>query len=261
MKKPVIALALVAAILVVLPAIVGTRAGGADGTEPGTMSAFEILVESDAFHYDYSDCHMKLETVLKDKDGNKSGIRYEMWEKGVKRLVVMQEPADIAGMAVLAKDKDTIYVYEPEFNKVRRVASHAKKQTMFGMDYSTDEMATHELHEDYDPSLVEEDASMAKLKLVQKTGLDKAWPELTVTIDKTNHFAATKIEYRDEKGEKHKTEKRKKFKKMGGKWIAGVMVMTDHDKKHSTAIIPTFAEFDIGLEDKMFTKRFLVREE
>jgi outer membrane lipoprotein-sorting protein len=164
-------------------------------------------------------------------------------------------------MAILTKDKDTIYIYEPEFNKVRRVAAHAKKQTMLGMDYTMDESAQKHLYKQYDPKIVSDDASEAVLLLEQKSGLDKAWPQLKVHVDKDTHWIAKKIEYIDSKGKKRKTEKRKGVKKLGGRWVTSIMVMTDHGKKHSTTLLMKAAKFNKGLSDKMFTKRYLVREE
>jgi hypothetical protein len=102
---------------------------------------------------------------------------------------------------------------------------------------------------------------MAVLWLEQKKGLDKAWPELRVHVDKEHYWAATKIEYHDENGKKKKTEVRKKFKKFTAGVAPSVMVMTDHAKKHSTAIIIKSIALNKGLPDEMFSKRYLVREE
>jgi len=242
------------AVLVALPAAAGLVGAAED-------EAIEILKKSDEFHYGYGDSHLTLHSLLKDKDGATSEIKYEMWEKGEKRLLVFQEPPDLTGTAVLVKDPDTIYVYEPEFNKVRRIAAHAKKQTMFGMDYSMDESALRFLHKQYDPKIESEDEDTAVLILEQKPGLDKAWPKLRVTVDKKNHWIASKIEYLDAKGKKHKTEVRKGVKTIGGRLVTSIMIMTDHQKKHSTSIVIDKAEYDLGLPEEMFTKRYLVREE
>ncbi len=236
-------------------------AASGDGKKPGALTAEEILKKCDKFHFDYSDVHMKLNTLVKDKDGKATDLEYEMWEKGEKRLIMFSEPADVSGMAVLVKDPNTIYVYEPEFNKVRRVAAHAKKQTMFGMDYSLDEMATKDLHLYYTPKILEEEEKQAVLWLEQKEGQDKAWPKLKVFVSKDEYWAAVKIEYCDENGKKKKTEVREKLKDYGGRKVHSVMTMTDHAKKHSTTLMPQAAEYDTGLPDEMFTKRYLIREE
>ena len=230
-------------------------------TAPGSLTALQILEKCDEFHFGYKDSHLEVDTIIKAKDGSKSTLKYEVWEKGEKRLIVMSEPPEVAGMAVLTKDEDTIYIYEPEFNKVRRIATHAKKQTMFGMDYTSDETATKHLAKSYDPKIESEDSETAVLWLEQKPGKDKAWPKLKVFIEKKNHWAATKIEFYDDKGKKKKTEVRPKIEKLGGRYLATMMTMTDHGKKHSTTLIVKSAEYDKGLSDEMFTKRYLIREE
>ena len=250
----------IASILATAILLVFSAAKDSD-TKPGAYTALEILKKSDEYHFGYKDIHMKLQSVVKDKDGKKTELKYELWAKGEKRLLVFSHPPEAKGLAVLAKDPDTIYVYEPEFNKVRRIASHAKKQGMLGMDYTMDEMGTLHLHKQYDPKLESEDEKKAVLWLEQKKGLDKAWPELRVVVDKEHYWAATKIEYHDEKGKKKKTEVRKKFKKFTAGTAPSVMVMTSHAKKHSTAIIIKSIDLNKGLPDEMFSKRYLVREE
>jgi outer membrane lipoprotein-sorting protein len=218
---------IIALVLLLAPVSVGLAGGD---KAPGSLTAAEMLERCDEFHHGHQDSNYIIRTVIKDKDGNKTMLLHEMWEKGQKRLMVFSEPPDIAGMAILAKDPDTIYVYEPEFNKVRRIAAHAKKQSMFGMDYSMDES-------------------------------DRAWPKLEVTVQKDSHWEAVKIQYFDDKGKKKKTETRKNLKKMGGRYVTALMVMKSHDKKHSTTLIMKKAKFNKGLADKMFSKRYLIREE
>ncbi len=250
-----------AGLALAVPALAGLMADAADDKAPGSLTAMEILKKSDDFHYGYDDSHRTIKVISKDKDGEKKEMIWEMWEKGMKRLILFNDPPELKGMALLVKDMSTVYIYEPELNKVRKIANHAKKQTMFGMDYSTDEMATFNLHKFYDPKILEEDSEKAVLLLEQKASEDKAWPILKLTVDKVNHWAAVNIEYQNEQGKKKKTEVRKSFKKKGGRWITEVMVMTDHAKKHSTTLVQVECEYNKGLEDEMFTKRFLIREE
>jgi outer membrane lipoprotein-sorting protein len=244
-------------MLVAVPALLVA----ADDKKPGSLSALEILNRCDEFHHGHQDSSYVIRTIVKDKDGNKTEMLHEMWEKGEKRLMVFSEPPDVAGFAVLTKDPDTIYVYEPEFNKVRRIAAHAKKQTMFGMDYTMDESGMRHLAVCYDPKIESEDETQAVLVLKQKAGLDKAWPKLKVTVDKEKNWHASKIQYFNSKGKKRKTETRKGYKKLGGKFVTAIMLMKDHGKKHSTTLIMKKAKFNEGISDKIFSKRYLVRED
>jgi outer membrane lipoprotein-sorting protein len=259
------ALAGTAATVVACAAIAGSL-GWADQPdsgpkEPGALSAAQILERCDEFHFFYADSHMLVRSVLENEDGAVDELDTEVWEKGDKRLVMFHAPPEVAGMAVLVKDADTIYVYEPEFNKVRRIASHAKKQSMLGSDYSFDEMATKKLSVDYEPRVLTEDEHSVVLELQAREGTDKAWPTLKLFIDKDNQWMAEKIQYLDADGNKIKTETRKKLKKIGGKTYPSVLVMTDHVKHHCTTNIVKKATYDAGLPDDMFTKRFLIRED
>jgi outer membrane lipoprotein-sorting protein len=255
------AAAVVAVALLAAPAAVPASQPEAGPTEPGELDAEEILARCDDFHFFYEDAHMQVRSVLKDEHGDVEAMDTEVWEKGRKRLVTFHSPPEVAGMAVLVKDPDTIYVYEPEFNKVRRIASHAKKQSMLGSDYSFDEMATKRLGLSYTPTIVSEDAHSAVLRLEVEPGHDRAWPRLEVHVDKDRHFMAEKIHYYDEDGEKAKTETRRKLETSGGWTYPTVLTMTDHSRKHSTTNIVEEIAHDIGLEDKLFTKRHLIRED
>ncbi len=237
-------------------------AGGESVPEAvGELDASQILARCDEFHYFYDDAHMKVRSVLVDGEGKTDELGMEVWEKGEKRLIVFSSPPEVSGMAVLVKDPSTIYVYEPEFNKVRRIASSAKKQSLMGSDYSFDEMAMKKLGLDYDPVILSEDEGSAVLELIAKPGKDKAWPRLELVVDKTKHFMASKIRFFDASGKKVKTETRKKLATSGEWTYPSVLVMVDHGRDHSTTNIVESVTYNKGLPDSMFTKRYLIRED
>ena len=224
----------------------------------GELTAADILKQADDFAYQ-KNMNFKIDVTVEDKDGQKVYMKLEMFQKGIKRLLKFSEPADIAGFAILTKDPETIYVYEPSLNKVRRVASSGKKQSMLGLDFTIDEASTSSLAADYDPQLVEEKDGAYVLKLVQKAGLDKAWPVLKIVVSKAT-YQSTKIDYCDAKEKVHKTETRLNIVSKSGRKISGTMKMYDHNKKHSTTFEVTDASFET-LDDELFSKRSLVREE
>jgi outer membrane lipoprotein-sorting protein len=249
----------VPAAVAVLTVLFGLSAARAE--KNGKLTAGQILKKCDDFHFAKMDAMYKINVTLIDKNGKKSYMKLENFQKGTqKRLIRFTEPKDLAGFSILSLDEDTMYVYEPSLGKVRRIASHAKKQNMLGNDFTLDEAGTFRLESDYEPELIEVGESVYSLHLTKKKGKDKAWPILKLHVDKKKFYAA-RIEYCDEKEKVHKTETRSKVKKMGGKWVASVMKMVDHDKKHSTIYEMTEAEFNSSLPDDLFTKRNLVRDE
>jgi outer membrane lipoprotein-sorting protein len=235
--------------------------GGAGAEEAQKLTPKQILKKCDDFHFFVKDTVYKIDVTLIDKDGKKSYMKFENYQKGgKKRLLRWTEPKDLAGFSILTIDEDTMYVYEPSLGKVRRIASHAKKQSMLGIDFTLDEAGSFRLDSDYDPVITAEDEKGWTLKLKQKPGKDKAWPVVKLMVDKKKFFAS-KIEYCDGKGKKHKTETRYQVKKLGGKWVTSIMKMVDNDKKHTTIYEMTDLKFDANLAEEMFTKRNLVRDE
>ena len=225
------------------------------------LTAAQILKKCDDFHFFANDMEIHIDVTVTDKDGNKDYHKLIMYQKGKdKRLLRWVEPADLLDFAVLNKNANTMYVYEPSLGKVRRIASHAKKQTMLGYDYTLDESSILKLANEYDPALESEDATQYNLKLTQKSGKDLAWPILNVQVSK-KYFNAKKIEYRDKNGKKHKTETRTGVKKWDGHLYCSKSVMKDHGKDHSTTYKYTEIKFNRGLDDDLFTKRALVRDE
>ncbi len=249
----------VPAVACVLTVLFGLSAARAENA--GKLTAKQILKKCDDFHFAKIDAMYKINVTLIDKNGKKSYMKLENYQKGTKkRLIRFTEPKDLAGFSILSLDEDTMYVYEPSLGKVRRIASHAKKQNMLGNDFTLDEAGTFRLESDYEPELAGEGEKTYTLHLRQKQDRDKAWPFLRLSVDKKKFYAA-KIEYCDGKEKVHKTETRTKVKKMGGKWVASVMKMVDHDKNHSTIYEMTEADFTTTLPDDLFTKRNLVRDE
>lgn len=228
--------------------------------EGGKLTAVQILHKCDDFHFVDKDAYYKIKATLIDKNGSRSYQVFEMFQKGLNRIMRWLAPPDIAGFSVLTRSVDTIYVYEPSLNKVRRIASHARKQTMLGNDFTLDEAASFRLGREYNPKLIGESDNRYILYLTQKEGRDKAWPILRVYVDKKD-FHAAKIEYCDGKDKVHKTETRYNVKKMGGHFIATTMKMVDHDKKHTTIYNFLEVKFNLGLPDSMFSKRNLVRSQ
>ncbi len=234
---------------------------GAAAEEKSKLTAAEILKRCDDFHFGFKDSWFRIDVTLIDKNGKKSYMKMELFQKGAfQRLLRFFEPKDIAGFAVLNKDPNTMYVYEPSLGKVRKVATHAKKQTMLGLDFTLDEASTFRYGNDYDARLIGEDGNNYKLFLTQKRGKNKAWPIVKITVDKKKWIAA-KLEYCDAKEKLHKTEVRSNIKQIRGHWVTARMAMTDHNKNHTTIFDIVDAKFDTALSDEIFTKRNLVREE
>ncbi|NOZ04270.1 MAG: outer membrane lipoprotein-sorting protein [FCB group bacterium] len=222
-------------------------------------SAVEILKKVDAVVNAPRDIHQFARIILIDKKGNEKVRESEMYQKGDEmRLVRFLSPADQKGIGFLSLPNDVMYLYLPAFRKIRMIASHVKNTNFAGTDFSYDDMSSFKYSEEYDPRLLETKDSVYVLELTPKPGVEKDYSKLVVWVRKDN-FYPIKIDHYDKSGNLWKVMVREKLVKKGNYWIALEMELKDLKKQHSTKLITDKIDLDVGLTDKIFTKRNLKR--
>jgi uncharacterized protein len=230
----------------------------------GEPTAEEILKLHDAAHSKFSDLTIESKMIVREP-GKSEGRVFEFttWMKGEdKRLVLFKAPGDYRGMGMLTEGRDTMYVYLPGFQKVRRMGIHLKGQSFAGSDMSYEDMNDTTYGGFWSPKYVGVDGNSWILELTLLPGKEAEFPKLKVWIDKTIH-QATRIEFYDEKGQKARTSVREGWKKDEGPvehYSPARLVMTDHRRNdHSTEIQILSAKVNSGIPDSKFSQRSLVR--
>ena len=185
-----------------------------------------------------------------------------MWQDGGKRLIRIVGPPEVKGLGVLIKG-DTTYVYVPEFDKVRRIATHAKKQTLLGSDFSYEDMSMGALSPDYDATLEKETAEQVILSLTKKSGSEVVYPKLRLFMDKKT-CQMMKQEYFDADGRLLRTQIREGMTtfdhpEYGVQHIVKLIDHTNHD--HWTQLTMSKFIADEEIPARFFSKRTLVRGE
>ena len=87
----------------------------------------------------------KMKMTITTTSGQKRTFVYESWSKnkGEKNLVRYLEPRRVKDQAVLMlNNADDIWMYFPRTQRVRKLATHAKKQKMQGSDFSYEDMGS-----------------------------------------------------------------------------------------------------------------------
>jgi hypothetical protein len=96
---------------------------------------------------------------------------FSMVTKGlVKQLIRFLQPGDVAGMKILMEGPDELYVYSPEFQKVRRIAAHMKNQGFNGSEFTPEDMVMARLSPMFDAVLVGKTGNETQLNLKPKVG-------------------------------------------------------------------------------------------
>ncbi|MBN2408044.1 MAG: outer membrane lipoprotein-sorting protein [Elusimicrobia bacterium] len=136
--------------------------------------------------------------------GEERTFIYDSYSKnrGEKNLIRYIEPSRARGQAILMlNNADDIWAYFPRTGRVRKLATHAKRQKMEGSDFSYEDMGSGDAFlDDYTSRLLGEEEKEGymchKLELERKQGSDAGYSRLVIWVIKENYFPVA-IQYYD----------------------------------------------------------------
>ncbi len=200
--------------------------------------------------------------VLIDKDGNEKERELKIWtrhyaDKDDWSLLKFVTPAEIRNLGFLSLADDQMYLYLPAFDRVRRIASHARKESFAGSDLSNDDLSTGKYTAHYSAEISSETDGQYVLELKRKPGSDRIYPRVVAWIDKSE-FTSSKMELYDDQDKLWKINEVVN-EKIQNYWTPVQIRMKDVQKDHTTIMKITKIEYDTDLDDSVFTKRFLKR--
>jgi len=176
-----------------------------------------------------------------------------------KMLITFEAPGEVRGMRILSADPDTMYVYHPEYRRVRRVAAHVRNQGFMGTNVSYDDMTEHRLSDRWQcsPSETTDDAWI--LNLTPRAETKSSYSKLRGTIGR-KRVQVERIEYFQ--GTRHvKSQIREGWRTMEGLEMASRIRFVSHDREAEARVELTQWRVNSGVEDSAFTRRALLRSE
>lgn len=219
---------------------------------------------NDLFNVDSG--YAKIKMVIVTTSGSKRTFIYESWskERGEKNLVRYLEPRRVKGQAVLMlNNADDIWMYFPRTQRVRKLATHAKKQKMQGSDFSYEDMGSGDafLNDFNSRRLADEEMKedeCYKVELTRKPESDVSYSRLNMWVKKEN-FMPIVIDYYDEKDP---TRLEKRLEQSDIRLIDDIptaMKAVMHNQNDNTQTVMEMLEvkYKVVLDDKMFTEREL----
>jgi outer membrane lipoprotein-sorting protein len=221
----------------------------------------EILKKLDYSVTCFKDGTFEAKLRVLQSDGNAREYGFTTFQKNPdKRLVRFTSPGDVKGMGVLIESAETMYVFLPGFQRIRRMGTHIRNQTFMGSDFGFDDMAAISFAIDWNAKLAGQDAGTWQLELTPKPKVETEYAKLLVWVNK-DHGTLNKIEYYDSSGKKLKTQTRGDYKQDSPEhWQPGRVSITDHRKNdHQSEIIFSSSKLNTGLGDDLFTQRSLIR--
>jgi outer membrane lipoprotein-sorting protein len=215
----------------------------------------EILKKADSTANSYKDQRFVM-TMTIEGSGAPKVAKMETLQKGSsKRLVRFLAPGDVKGTAILM-DGSAMYMYMPQFQKVRRIASHSLSQGFMDSDFTQADMGSISFSSEYTATLSEDGEKSWKLHLLPRPGVDGTSEALDLTIDKGNYLIAV-IEYFSG-GKPVRRQTRAVLKTFPGTLpTPTVITMQDLTKAHKTTMVMDEMKVNLGLPDNVFTKQAL----
>jgi len=208
----------------------------------------------------------KAKMTIVTTSGQKRTFIYESWSKnkGEKNLVRYLEPRRVKGQAVLMLNHaDDIWMYFPRTQRVRKLATHAKKQKMQGSDFSYEDMGSGDAFiEDFSPERLEDEKMEGhdcfKLELTRKEESDISYSRLIMWVIKKNYYPIV-IDYYDE-DDPSLWEKRlvqSDIRVIDNIPTAMKIVMYNKQDNTQTEMELIEVKYNVKLDDSMFTERGL----
>jgi len=210
--------------------------------------------------------YAKSKMTIVTTSGQKRTFIQESWSKdrGEKNLMRYLEPRRVKDQAVLMLNHaDDIWMFFPRTQRVRKLATHAKKQKMQGSDFSYEDMGSGDAFiEDFTSKRLDdeqkEEQDCFKLELSRKPESSSSYSRLVMWIIKEN-FLPVVIEYYDEKDPTYllKTMVASDFQVIDGIPTSMKVVMFNKNDNTQTEMELLEVKYNITLSDAMFTERSL----
>tara|TARA_Y100000589_G_scaffold241674_1_gene229205 strand:+ start:120 stop:863 length:744 start_codon:yes stop_codon:yes gene_type:complete len=222
--------------------------------------AAAILAKLDANMNQSEDQLLEWE-VTSQEPGKKTPreMAFSVQLKGEKTLTEFNAPGDIKGTRVLVLSRSQMYIYLPQFRKVRRIASHVTQQGFMGTTYSHADMSASRFGDVYTGAVKSETAEQWVLELTPIPDKEAPYPKVEMTITKEKHLPK-ELKYFNDNGEHIKTETRDGYDCQGTICNPTLLRMTDHTRNGAwTELRCTSWKANVGLGDDIFTPRTLQR--
>lgn len=182
--------------------------------------------------------------------------------KGEMTLIRYLKPASVKGQAFLMlNNANDIWTYFPRTGRVRKLASHAKKQSVQGSDFTYEDMGGGETwKEEYEPTnLGAEDLEGESCWKLQLEGIPEQEPSYSrmVVWVRQADYSPLQMDYYDEDGDLLKSLYLEDIQDVDGVPTAMKMVMRNHKDDTETRMEMLSVTYDWEPPSGFFSERNL----
>jgi outer membrane lipoprotein-sorting protein len=233
------------------------------------LSVDEIVNKAnEAAYYAGNDGRADVEMNIVDKNGSSRTRKFTLLRMNTgngtqKFYVYFKEPADLYKQVFLVWKEvsegrdDSRWMWLPALNLKRSIAPGDKRTSFVGSDFVYEDVSGRNLTEDTH-ELIETTDTQYIIKNTPKKPDDVEFSYYTVAIDKDT-FLPRKAEYFDQNGKLYRTVEATKIETIQGHPTVVESIVRDLNTGGHTVNAFSNIEYDIGLNENIFTERFLRR--
>lgn len=184
-------------------------------------------------------------------------FRTRVYARGLhEALVAFEAPGDLRGTRILIADVGNMYVYLPEFRRVRRIAGHALRRPFMGTNIYYEDIIERRFTTRWDCRPLKSTADAYTVELRPKSGVSTAYSKLRVTLSRAKS-QPRRVEYYE--GGRHvRSQVRGGWQTVDGVELATRMHYISHDRDAELIMELSELRLNQGLPDRIFTRRTLM---
>jgi len=227
------------------------EAGGHDLSE--IMKTMDELYRSES---SYSDVEMEIVTPNWQRT-----LVMESWTQGMdKTFIRIVSPKKEKGMGTLRIGNE-MWNYLPKTNKVMKIPPSMMMGSWMGSDFTNDDIVSEVTYlEDYTyewADVGDAQEGVLYIKCVPKEGVPVVWGHFVLAVREADYIPVWE-KYYDEKGRLMRTLLFSDVRQFGKRTLPATMEMIPENKEgHKTVVRYTNATFDEGVDDDIFSLRYL----
>jgi len=202
--------------------------------------------------------------VITTSNGKQRTLEMTSYSKdfGESQLSIYTAPARVAGDKILMLNNgDDIWFYTPKTDRVRHIASSAKKQKVQGSDFSYEDMELWDYRVDFESKILGSEKvnnrNCYKIELIP-TESGPHYSKMIAWIDKEKFVALQYDYYEDEEAVKRLSLE--KLRNIKNHWIPMKFTMKSLTGSGFTVVESSDMKINVELEDNMFTTNYLKRK-
>ncbi|MFH1278554.1 MAG: outer membrane lipoprotein-sorting protein [Candidatus Eisenbacteria bacterium] len=218
-------------------------------------------------YYTGNDGKAKVSMELKDKNGKVRirefvMLRLDLEEGGAQKYwTYFLEPGDVRGTTFMvwkeAEKDDSRWIYIPAIDLVRRISSSDKGSSFVGSDFSYEDVSGRHWTDDNHTLLREEEKDGRSFYVIESVPKEKDSFARKLTWIGKDNMLPEREEYYDTKGVLERLFEAEEIKDVDGFTTISKRRMTNVKKEHSTLVEFKDIRYDIGVDEGLFTERYL----